>query len=63
MIEKEMQTQKQQSDQINHFLYELEMQSAKSQKETQVMDQASDVLTNIYGNIAASIKNFKLKQV
>lgn len=63
MIEKEMQTQKQQTDQINHFLYELEMQSAKSQKETQVMDQASDVLTNIYGNIAASIKNFKLKQV
>ncbi len=63
MIEKEMQVQKQQTEQINLFLEELDIQSAKSQLETQVMQQASNVLTNIYGSIASSIKGFKLKHI
>jgi methyl-accepting chemotaxis protein len=62
MIEKEMQVQKQQTDQINQFLNVIDTQSAKSQHETQVMQQASNVLANIYGSIASSIKGFQLKQ-
>jgi methyl-accepting chemotaxis protein len=61
-IEKEMQVQKKQTDQINQFLNVLDTQSAKSQNETQVMEQASNVLANIYGSIALSIKGFQFKQ-
>lgn len=62
-IEKEMQVQKQQTDQINQFLNTLDLQSTQSRQQTQIMQQASNVLTNIYGSIASSIKGFRLKQI
>lgn len=63
MIEKEMEVQKLQTEQINQFLDVVNIQSGKSQHETQVMEQASNVLANIYDSIASSIKGFKLKQI
>jgi methyl-accepting chemotaxis protein len=59
-IELEMQQQDKQTNDINHSLHEIEIQSEKSQAEAIKIDEAAKVLADIYQHINTSTKDFKL---